>query len=168
MKKNNRDRKEVNLTLETDDLNSLISITNHTQSLMNFTVSQLICRIGSNSIRLSITQLVQKILTLNQKQFLAVKKVLNHAIQVCGKTTVEVRDQMLLYISDEGDVGKSQVIQTIEFGYGLLQQKKEVLLMTFTDNAAYNIDECTIHSILVLGFCNCMQDNINFHTYSLL
>ena len=53
--KNSRDREEVNLTLETDDLNSLISIMNHTQSSMNFTVSQLICRIDSNSTRLSIT-----------------------------------------------------------------------------------------------------------------
>ena len=159
---------EVDLTLETDGLNSLIPIMDRTQLSMDLTVSQLACRVGANPTGLSITQLVQEILPLNQKQFLAVKKVLNHAIRLSGKTTVEAEDQMLLYIGGEGGVGKSRVIQAIEFGYGLLQRKNEVLLMAPTGDSAYNIGGRTIHSALSINFRNPTQDNINSHTYSLL
>ena len=54
LKKNNENDEEIDLTLKTDDLNSLISITNHTSLLMNLMISQLTCRVDSNSIRLSI------------------------------------------------------------------------------------------------------------------
>ena len=61
---------------------------------------------------------------------------------------------MFLYIDDENDVRKSQVIQIIEFEYELLQWKKKVLLMILTDDSAYNIDRHIIHSALVIDFCN--------------
>ena len=105
--KNNEDDEEIDLILKINDLNSLISITNHTLLSMNFMIFQLACRIDSNSIRLSITQLVQKILSLNQKQFLIVKKILNHAIQLSKKIIIKAENQMLLYIDDENDMKKS-------------------------------------------------------------
>ena len=54
LKKNNENDEEIDLTLKINDLNSLISITNHTLLSMNFMIFQLTCRIDSNSIRLSI------------------------------------------------------------------------------------------------------------------
>ena len=75
---------------------------------------------------------------------------------------------MLFYINDKNDVKKFWVIQIIEFEYELLQWKKKVLLMIFTDNSTYNIDECTIYNALVIDFCNCAWNNINSHTYFLL
>ena len=123
-------------------------------------ISQLTCRIDSNSIKLSIIQLVQKILFLNQKQFLIVKKILNHVIYRCKKIIVKAENQMFFYIDDENDVKKFQVIQIIKFEYELLQQKKKILLMTFTDNSVYNIDKHTIHNILVIDFCNHTQNKI--------
>ena len=39
LKKNNEDDEEIDLTLKTDDLNSLISITNHTSLLINLIIS---------------------------------------------------------------------------------------------------------------------------------
>ena len=53
--KNSEDDEKIDLTLKTDDLNSLISITNHTLLLMNFMIFQLTCKIDSNLIRLNIT-----------------------------------------------------------------------------------------------------------------
>src|SRR5947207_6985733 len=104
--KNNKNNEEIDLILKTDDLNSLISITNHTLLSMNFMIFQLTCKIDSNSIRLSIIQLVQKILSLNQKQFLTVKKILNHTICLCKKIIVEIKNQMLLYINDKNNMRK--------------------------------------------------------------
>ena len=125
LKKNSEDDEEIDLTLKIDDLNSLISITNYTLLLMNFMIFQLTCRIDSNSIRLSIIQLTQKILSLNQKQFLIIKKILNHVICFCKKIIVKTENQIFFYIDDKNDVRKSQVIQIIEFEYELLQQKKK-------------------------------------------
>ena len=106
LEKNSENDEKIDLTLKTNDLNSLISIMNHTLLLMNFMIFQLTCRINSNSIKLSIIQLVQKILFLNQKQFLIIKKILNYIVHFCRKITVEVKNQMLLYINDKNDVRK--------------------------------------------------------------
>ena len=46
--------------------------------------------------------------------------------------------------------------------------KKKILLMIFINNSVYNIDRHIIHNILIIDFCNHTQNNINFHTYSLL
>ena len=119
--KNNENNEKIDLTLKINNLNSFISITNHILLLMNLMISQLTYKIDSNSIRLNIIQLVQKILFFNQKQFLIIKKILNHMIYFCKKIIVEVENQMLFYINDEDDVRKSQVIQIIEFEYELLQ-----------------------------------------------
>ena len=93
---------------------------------------------------------------------------MNHVIWLNKKIIIKVKNQMLFYINDENSVRKSWMIQIIEFKYELLQQKNEVLLMIFIDDSAYNIDECTIHSVFFINFCNHMQNNINFHTYFLL
>ena len=52
--KKNSENDEVDLILKTDDLNSLISIMSYIQLLINLTISQLTCRIDSNSIKLNI------------------------------------------------------------------------------------------------------------------
>ena len=97
-----------------------------------------------------------------------IKKILNHVIQLNRKIIIKVENQMLFYIDDKNNVRKSQVIQIIKFEYELLQQKNEMLLMIFTNNSAYNIDEHIIHNVLFINFHNHTQNNINFHTYSLL
>jgi len=56
--KNNKNDEKIDLILKTDDLNFLISITNYTLLLMNLIISQLTCRVDSNSIKLNIIQLV--------------------------------------------------------------------------------------------------------------
>ena len=56
--KNSEDDEKINLTLKINDLNSLISITNHILLSMNLMISQLTCKIDSNSTELNIIQLV--------------------------------------------------------------------------------------------------------------
>jgi len=81
--------------------------------------------------------------------------------------TVDVQKQMLLYIGSENGTEKSQIIKTVNFGYELLQQKSDVLLLASTDAAAYNIAGCTIPTALCLDFHANPQPKINSHTYSL-
>jgi hypothetical protein len=50
-------------------------------------------------------------LSLNQKQFLVVRKILSHAIKRHGKPTLEAEDQMLLAVAGEEGVGKTRVIK---------------------------------------------------------
>jgi len=52
---------------------------------------------------------------------LIVRKILNHAIQQHEHTAVDAQNQMLLYIDDEDETGKSQFIKAIKLGYELLQ-----------------------------------------------
>ena len=107
----------------------------------------------NNDFFAEINYMIQNLLN-NQKQFLTVKKILNHTIHFYRKITVKAENQMFFYIDDENDVKKFQVIQIIKFEYELLQQKKKVLLMILIDNFVYNINEHIIHSILVINFCN--------------
>ena len=66
--------------------------------------------------------------------------------------TVDVQNQMLLYINDKSETEKSQIIKTVNLEYEFLQQKSEVLLLTSTGAAAYNIARHTIHTALCLDF----------------
>ena len=81
--------------------------------------------------------------------------------------TVDVQNQMLLYIDSENETEKSQIIKTVNLEYELLQQKSEVLLLASTDAAAYNIAGCTIHTALCLDFHANPWPKINSHTYLL-
>jgi hypothetical protein len=146
--------------------NPLIPITDHLQLEVDPTILQRINRVGLSPTGLSLTQLIQETLPLNQKQRLVVKKVLDHAIRHQGKTAVEAQDQMLLYIAGEGGVGKTRVIEAIELGYELLQRKSEVLLMAPTGAAAYNIGGRTIHNALCINIYNQPQ-RVSSLVYSL-
>ena len=66
-------------------------------------------------------KLIQKILSLNQKQFLIVKKILNHTIQQHEKTAIDAKNQMLLCVADEDEMRKTQIIKTIELEYKFLK-----------------------------------------------
>jgi hypothetical protein len=70
---------------------------------------------------LAVTQLIQETLPLYYRQALVVRSILDHAIQFAGNSTVEAKDQLLLYIAGEGGTGKTRVIKAIELGYTLLQ-----------------------------------------------
>jgi hypothetical protein len=150
-----------------NERNPLIPITDHLHSEVDPTILERISRLGPIPTALSLTQLIQETLPLNQKQCLAAKKVLAHAIQHQGKTAVEAQDQMLLYIAGEGGVGKTRVIKAIELGYELLQRKSEVLLMAPTGAAAYNIGGRTIHNAMSINIYDRPRLNINSYTYSL-
>ena len=110
---------------------------------------------------------MQKILFFNQKQFLIVKKILNHIICFCEKIIVEIKNQMLLYIDDEDETEKFQIIKAIKLEYELLQQKNKVILMTLTDVVSYNIDKCTIHTALCISVKKFIQMKFNSYAYSL-
>ena len=64
-----------------DCSNSLFSITDHEQSEINPTTQQQICRVSLSSTGTSVAQLIKETLSLNWKQALVVRKVLDHAIQ---------------------------------------------------------------------------------------
>src|SRR5205814_2525982 len=81
--------------------NSLFSITDHEQQGLTSTILDQISRVGSDSIRTSVTQLIQQTLSLNHKQFLIARIILNHAIQHHEEMTVDAQNQMLLYINSK-------------------------------------------------------------------
>jgi len=150
-----------------DDLNSLIPIIDHEPLETDPTILDRISRVGPNPTGKSLGCLICETLPLNKKQFLIVEKVLNHAIQHCGKPNVDAQDQMLLYVAGEGGTGKTRVIEAIELGYELLQRKDEVFLMAPTGSAADKIRGRTIHSSLCLDMCDRPRPNISGQVYSL-
>ena len=74
---------------------------------------------------------------------------------------------MLLYINNENETKKSQIIKTINLEYELLQQKIKVLLLILTEMTAYNIIEHTIHTALCIDFFENSQKTIKSYTYLL-
>ncbi len=166
--RNNEDDDQHQLSLEIiESSNSLFSIADHKQSEIDSMILEWIDRVGSNPTETSITELIQKTLSLNQKQFLIVKKILNHAIQQHGKTAVDAQNQMLLCVADEGEMEKTQIIKAIKLEYKLLKWKNEVLLLTLTGTAAYNIDRHIIHNDLCINLSKHSQKNISLYTYFL-
>lgn len=55
---------------------------------------------------------------------------------------------MLLYIRDEGRVGKSCVVKAIELGFSLLKRRQKLMIAAPTGAAASNIGGNTIHAAL--------------------
>ena len=100
------------------DQNPLMPITNNS---LDPTILNWIRRIGPSPTGSSLVELIQETLSLNWKQHLVIQIVLSHMIKYQKKFTVEVQDQMLLYITGEGSVGKTQVIKVISLGYELLE-----------------------------------------------
>ena len=79
-----------------------------------------ISRVGLNSTDSSVTQLIQKTLSLNKKQFLIVKKILSHTIQYYKKAAINAQNQILLYINNKDGTRKNQIIKAIKLDYKLL------------------------------------------------
>ena len=96
-----------------------------------------------------------------------IRKVLNHAIQQHEHTAVDAQNQMLLYVDDEDETGKFQIIKAIKLEYELLQWKNKVILMTFTDVVSYNIDRHTINTALCISVKKFIQTKLNSYAYSL-
>lgn len=65
-----------------------------------------------------------------------------------GKMFLDVDKQLFIYIKIEGDVRKSRIINTIEIDFSLFGKRKKTVIFTFTDFAANDIDESSIHTIL--------------------
>ena len=78
---NNEDSNEHQLLSEsTENANSLFSITDHEQQGLASTILDQISRVSPDSIRTSVTWLIQETLFLNHKQFLIARIILNHVI----------------------------------------------------------------------------------------
>jgi helitron helicase-like protein/PIF1-like helicase len=161
------DAEQLRALERSDDPGPLHPIPDRVRHDVDPTVLQQISRLGPNPTGTSVADLVRETLPLNEKQYLVVKKILTHAIQHHGKSTLEAEDQMLLAVAGEGGVGKTRVIQAVELGFELLQRKDEVLLLAPTGAAAYNIGGRTIHTALGIDLFDRARPTVKSQTYSL-
>lgn len=101
-----------------------------------------------NSDSKTVYDYIHLLLSLNQLQCLIVEGIMDHAIKFKGKMYLDSGEQLLIYIRDEGGVGKSKVVKAIEMGFILLNRRKELLISTPTNFAANGISRSIVHRVL--------------------
>jgi len=94
-----------------------------------------------NDLNQSMTQQIISMHTLNLKQAQIFTIVSNSIISLSKR-------QMNFYIGGEGGTGKSRIIIAITELFKQLNQSNQLMKMSFTGTAAYNIGGVTIHSAL--------------------
>ena len=110
----------------------------------------------------TLTELVIEILPLNQKQRLVVEKVLSEALAWKDHPyDASKRDQMFVFATGEGGVGKSRIVKAIGIGMDIILRKDEVILTAPTGSAADNISGNTYHSALGMTLAKKQQPSVN-------
>ena len=95
------------------------------------------------------------IISLNKKQEIVALGVFQHYLdKVYFKARTECINQLLLYIGEEGEVRKSQMIKTITTGLQMLNHQQNFHIMASTGAAADNIGGSTIHTALSMFVLN--------------
>ena len=114
----------------------------------------------NSSVSIVLTHVIQ-ILSLNLKQFLIVKKMLTHLLQTktVSHHTFE-SSQLLLYVEEENEVRKSQVIKEIAIAMKLLTRRDELIVMTSIESAANNVSDSIVHSSLDIAIDKRVSKNV--------
>lgn len=86
-------------------------------------------------------------------QRVVVEKALNHAIINKRRQYQDKSNQFLLYIRENGGVGKSKIIKAIYLGFNFLKRQFELLIIASTSIAMANIRVVTIHRALNTDKC---------------
>lgn len=105
----------------------------------------------SKSIFKLVCKYIYNILSLNKLQCLIVEGILDHVIENEGKMQVVVKDQLLLYIRGENNIGKSQIIQALKMRFTFLNKQKELVISISTSCIANSIRGNIIHIALEIN-----------------
>lgn len=92
--------------------------------LPKFKSSYTLKMLSTNSGSKAVCDQIYLILPLNQLQHLTVEGILDHSIKNKGKMFLDLDQQLLVYIRDEGGIEKSRVVNVIQMGFSLLGRKK--------------------------------------------
>ncbi len=79
-------------------------------------------RLGDNPQAIILCDIIQDRLPLNHLQRVVIEEVLNHATCNEGNQYHLRSDQLLLYVKEEGGVGKSRIVKAIYLGFSFLKR----------------------------------------------
>ena len=82
---------------------------------------------------------------------MVVDETFHYTITIEGNQCSNRNHQLLLYIRDEGGVGKSQVVKVIYIEFMILEKQPELLLAAPTYTAAANIGGVTVYGALSIN-----------------
>lgn len=69
--------------------------------------------------------------------------------------------QLLLYVDDENEINKFQIIRDICVDLNLLNKKHEIILTSFTNVAAANIDDNIYYMIFGISIIDRQQNTVS-------
>lgn len=80
-----------------------------------------------------------------------VKAILDDVVKNKNKIYLDLDQQLLIYIKNEGKVGKIKVIQTIEIRFTFLGRRKKLEISASTIFVAYSIKKNMVHIALIIN-----------------
>lgn len=105
----------------------------------------------------AICNQIYLLLLLNQLQQLIIGDILDYIIKNKKRMYLDSNQQLLIYVRDEGRVGKSRIVKVIKIGFTLLGKRKELVISALTRFIANGISRSTIHTALRVN--NQMEKN---------
>jgi PIF1-like helicase len=109
-------------------------------------VAHLAARLGHNPRPSRIAELIAEVIPLNAKQRHMVAMVFFRLLRHRGKPTVEMEDQLFLFVIGHGGTGKSWIIEAVRLGMKLLERDREIFVLGPTGYAANHVSGSTIHT----------------------
>jgi PIF1-like helicase len=98
----------------------------------------------------------------NTKQRLTVQRVLSAALAwKVHSSDAPKWEQLFVFVTGEGGVGKSRVIKAIVAGMDLILRKSEVVRMAPTGSAGYHIGGNTYHASLGIGISKTQKSTVS-------
>lgn len=115
------------------------------QSLHNIFLANINCK--------SVVDHIYAVLLLNTLERLVVEGVLDYVIRKKEKLCITRKDQLLLYIWKQRDIGKSCVIYILKMSFTLLDKKNELILLALTGYIIKAIRRNMMYTVLSISTC---------------
>lgn len=119
-------------------------------------------QLNNDATSLSVLNLIKDRLFLNHKQKIIIEKIVTNVMKWQHFSYDNAkREQLLLYVENENEVDKSQIIREICADLTLLNREHEMMLMNSTNVSIFNIDDSIYYTALDIFISDQQNKNIS-------